>query len=1081
MLRIYAATVVLCTASLFGQTGSILGVITDSSSAAIPSADVTVINSATGLARNSQTDGQGNYAVRLLPVGTYRVEARKAGFGTSVREEIKLDVEQVSRIDITLKPGATTETIQVSAAAQLLDSETSTVGQVIDNKRIVELPLNGRNYLALALLTAGAVPDNLGRTGGEGGFSASGQHQYQVNVTVDGLDNTTRASGGPLGYEAQAVKPSLDAVEEFRVVTNNLAAEFGYRMGGQVFVTTKSGTNLLHGTGYEFLRNDKFDGTNFFANRNGSGKPSYRQNQFGGTLGGPLRRDKTFLFGSYEGLRIRLGNSFVSTVPTLLERTGNFNEIRPIFDPATTTGTGATLARTQFPSNIVPPSRWDPLFPKLLALYPLPTGPGITSNYFFSPTESNDSNSYDFKGDHAITDTSRISARYSRRDKNRYQPGPLPLPADGGLATTTSLVSHSAVLNHTQVFSPTLTNEFRFGSSVIRSQFDIPYSTALFSDFGIKGIPKTNLASSNDHGLSLFTPAGYAQLGSRAFWPNFDDFTLYQFNDVAYKTLSSHTVKFGIEFHKENVDRNAARFARGQFNFSREFTANPADRARTGDGLAEFMLGLAASGTLSNENGESINANYLGTFVQDDWKVNRKLTLNLGLRYEIFFAPTFPAGKVTNFIADLSQTGPNARLQYERPKDGSDCLCEQDLNNFGPRIGLAYQLTPKTVIRSGFGIIYGQADQYRTQVARANNQAPDFISLSFATTDRINARLVLKDGFPPVELPATTIPGPNLVGASTRPRFLPTQYSEQRFFDLQRELPGGVLVTLGYNGNETHHLLSAFDYNLPQGPSAATVASRRLLPYYTSISTELALGNLSYNAFTWKMEKRFARGLQFLSSYTWAHAIDNVGEEYNDTTGQGSVNPYNRALDRASSVTDVRHSYVLSSTYELPFGRGRAYLTRGRFTDYLLGGWQVGGILTLRTGTPFTVTTTGGITNAGGEDRPNRLRDGTLPGGQRTVDQWFDLSAFTIQPQYTYGNSGRNILRGPGLKNVDFTLQKFFTLRERLRLQFRAEAFNLTNTPAFGLPNGNLNGTGGGQITTAGEPRRIQCALKLLF
>ena len=1060
----------LSTVALFAQTGSVLGVITDATNAAVPAATVTATNANTGLVRAAETDSQGNYAIRLLPVGIYRLEVQKAGFGNAIREQIKLDVEQTARIDFSLKVGATVETIQVSAAAQLLDSETSTVGQVIDNKRIVELPLNGRNFLALALLTAGAVPDSGGRTSGEGGFSASGQHQYQVNITVDGLDNTTRASGGPLGYEAQAVKPSIDAVEEFRVVTNNLAAEFGYRMGGQVFVTTKSGTNQLHGTAYEFLRNDKFDGTNFFANRNGSGKPPYRQNQFGGTLGGPLRKDKAFLFGSYEGLRIRLGNSFVSTVPTLLQREGNFNEIRPIYDPATTTGSGANISRQQFPGNIIPKSRWDPLFPKLLALYPLPTNSGITNNYFYAPTERNDSNSYDFKGDQAITGNSRLSARYSRRDKDRYQPGPLPLPADGGLATTTVLISHSGVLNHTQVLSPTFTNEARFGASVIRSQFDIPYDTALFSEYGIKGIPKTNLSSSNDHGLSLFTPAGYAQLGSRAFWPNFDDFTLYQFNDIAYKTFSGHTLKFGVEYRKENVDRNAARFARGQFNFNREFTANPADRARTGDGFAEFMLGLAAAGTLSNENGESINTRYLGTFLQDDWKVTRRLTVNLGLRYDIFFAPTYPAGKVTNFIADLSQTGPSARLNYVRPTDGNDCLCRQDLNNFGPRIGFSYQLTPKTVVRSGFGIIYGQADQYRTQVARATNQAPDFISLSFSTTDRVTPRLTLKDGFPPVELPATTVPGPALIGATTRPEYIPTQYSAQRFFDIQRELPAGILLTLGYNGNATRHLLTGFDYNLPHGPSSATIASRRLLPFYTSISTQLALGNLDYNAFIWKLEKRFSKGLQFLSSYTWAHTIDNVGEEYNDTAGQGSVDPYNRALDRASSVTDVRHSYVLSSTYELPFGHNK-----------YLGGWQIGGILTLRTGTPFTVTTSGGITNAGGEDRPNRIGDGTLPAGQRSVDRWFDLNAFTVQPQYTYGNSGRNILRAPGLRNIDFTLQKFFQITEHLRLQFRAEAFNLTNTPFFGVPNGVLNGTGAGTITSAGEPRRIQFALKLIF
>ena len=440
------------------------------------------------------------------------------------RPEVKLDVDQVVRLDFILKPGALSETVEVSASAALLDSETATVGQVISNKSIVEMPLNGRNYLNLATLTAGTSPSVGGRTQSEGGFVAGGAHSYQMNVQVDGLDNNTVYSGGQIGYEAQAVKPSIDAVGEFKVITNNLSAEYGSRMGGTVLVTIKSGTNQLHGTAYEFLRNDAFDGTNFFANRNGAAKPEYRQNQFGGTLGGPIRKNKLFVFGSFDGTRIRSGTSAISTLPTAAERTGDFSKIRNIFDPLTTLGTGATMTRQMFPGDIIPKNRWDPLFPALMALYPATTTTttttGIVNNYYFSAADRNDWNNYDFKGDENFNDNNRLSVRYSRRDKDEYQNGPLPMPADGGLATTTTVHTNSVVGSYVRILSPTMNNELRVGQSRMLTNFDIPYEKPLFDQYGIKGIPKTNDASSNDHGLTLFNPSGYAELGSRAYWRN---------------------------------------------------------------------------------------------------------------------------------------------------------------------------------------------------------------------------------------------------------------------------------------------------------------------------------------------------------------------------------------------------------------------------------------------------------------------------------------------------------------------------------------------------------------------------------
>ncbi len=981
-------------ADLLAQTAAIDGVVTDQTNAVMPGVRIVVTNLDTGLRRERQTNGDGHYTVPLLPVGRYKVDASKSGFSNAERTDIQLDVQQVARIDFTMQTGPIVEAISVSATAVTIDSETSTVGQIVDNKRIVELPLNGRNYLTLAQLTTGTVTGIGDRTQAEGGFAASGQHMYQVNITVDGLDNTSVASGGPLGFEAQAVKPSIDAVQEFRVVTNNISAEYGGKMGGQVIVTLKSGTNQLHGSAYEFLRNSDLDGTNFFANLNGSPKPPFRQNQFGGTLGGPIRKDKTFLFGSYDGIRIRLGDSDISTVPTLAERTGDFTGIRPIFDPATTVGSGATMTRQPFPGNIVPMNRWDPLFPKILTLYPLPTTSGVANNYFYAPTESLNNDSFDFKGDHYLSDTSRISIRFSRRYKDQFQPGPLPLPSDGGLGTITDLTSNSVVATYTKTFSSTLNNEFRFGYSAMKTKFDIPFTTSLFAAYGITGIPSTGHPDSNNHGLTRFSAQGYVDIGPRSFWPNFNDLDLYQFNDTLSKYVGKHTIKVGGEFKDFAVYRNAARFARGQFQFNREFSADPQNRGNTGDALAEFMLGMAAAGTLGNENTENQFVKDLGLFVQDDWKVSSKLTLNLGLRYDVFFAQTFPDGGVSNFILNYGNTGPGAQLQQVRPKNGSDCGCSNDLKNFGPRVGLAYRLNDKTVIRSGFGILYGTPDDLTDDTARFKNQAPDFVEYSFSTIDRINSRLILKNGFPAIQLPATSVPGPQSVQINAQQSYMRTQYSEQWFLDVQRELPFDVLLTVGYNGNGSHQLFTNLNYNLPIGPSPLPIASREIWPYYTNVISYFPIGNLSYNALAIKLEKRFSKGLTFLSAFTWSHSIDDVppDPDLNQYQGgpQAPVVPYNVALNRGNSQTDIPRAFVLSSTYELPFGKGKQWLNNSRLVDLFLGGWQAGGILTLRDGYPFTVSTSGGITNAGGTDRPNALRSATLPSSQQSIYRWFD-------------------------------------------------------------------------------------------
>jgi hypothetical protein len=400
-----------------------------------------------------------------------------------------------------------------------------------------------------------------------------------------------------------------------------------------------------------------------------------------------------------------------------------------------------------------------------------------------------------------------------------------------------------------------------------------------------------------------------------------------------------------------------------------------------------------------------------------------------------------------------------------------------------PRLGLAYRLTQKTVLRAGAGVVYARADALQVQWARGQNQAPDFVEVGFGTIDRINPRLTLSGGFPAVQLPATSVPGPNSVGIDAPARYMPTQYSHQWFFDLQRELPLDTLLTVGYSGNGTHQLLINLNYNLPYdiAPSPVPLANRRMWGFYNNVNRQQGMGNLSYNGLLTRLEKRFSKGLTFLLAYTWSHSIDNTDEVGNNNAGS-ALKPWDRSLERGNSLSDVRHNFVLSASYELPFGRGKALLGgANRALDALIGGWQLGGIFSRASGLPYTVTTSGGITNAGGADRPNRLRDGALPASERSIDRWFDVSAFQVQPNYTYGNSGRGILTGPSLTNLDFSLAKAFDLTERVRLQFRAEAFNASNTPFFSTPGANINSAGVGTITSAGEPRRVQFGLKLVF
>ena len=1059
---------------LAAQYGAVQGLVTDTSKSVVPAASITLTNAATGVSTTVVTNESGLYSAPFLNPGTYNITAEKPGFKTARLDQVQLEIGQTARADFTLEVGSVSSAVEVSASGELVDTETSTVGQVIGNRQVQDLPLNGRNYLQLAQLTTSTAPANGSRSEDKGMFSALGQHGYQTNVILDGVDNNSRFSGGELGYEAQGVTPSIDSVAEFRVVTNNNSAEYGYRMGAAVIVETKSGTNAFHGSAYEFLRNDKLDGANFFAV--GQPKPAFRQNQFGGTIGGPVIKNRTFFFASYEGTRVRTGTSAITTLPTAAERAGDFSAVKNIiYDPATTVqNSAAQWVRTPFASNMIPASSFDPLAAKIIALYPLPDLGGLVNNNFYSATDTNDTDEIDTRVDHSFTDRERVFFRYSRRRSDQLTPGNLPMPADGGTGTTEDLVSHNGVGSLNSTFSPSLNNEVRVGVSHTDSVLDIPWTQNYNAVLGITGLP--DLGSANNHGMARFTPTGFSEIGARSFWPNFNNLDVDQFNDTLLWTHDRHIVKMGFAFLRETIFRNAARFARGQMSFDGSFTQSPASRGNTGSGMADFLLGLASGGTIGNQNGENVVAHSYSTFVQDDWKITSKLTLNLGLRWDLFEPPSYPDSQVSRL--DVFPGSPTYH-QYIYPKDGHDCGCQFDFHNFAPRVGFAWNPLPKTVFRSGFGIYYGTPDDISQDGSGPfANQAPAFTEINFPTDRLIQPALTVSQGFPPGLLPTTVVqPNTTAHGAYS---YTPTQYAMEWFADVQRELAWNSVVTLSYAGSGTRHLVQNLDFNQPYFPGPGAVQARRPFSFYSGITVATPLGDASYNAFTAKFEKRYSRGLDLMASYTWSHTIDDVTEIDTNAQGQGLQNNYNLRINRGNSEFNVAQVFVLSAVDDLPFGRGRHWINRPGPVAWILGGWQLGLILTLRSGLPFTPLVSTDVANLGTTNHPDVIGNAAVPGGQ-SIAHWFNVANFAVPATYTLGDSGRDNLLGPPFNNADLSLGKNFSITENKRLEFRCDAFNLTNTPHFGLPNANINLAQGGTITSAGAPREVQLALKVIF
>ena len=1097
----------LAAAAAFAQTtASLNGAIVDSSGAAVPGARVALANTDTNLRRDTVTDGEGLYTFPLLPPGSYSLTVQKDGFKQISREAFRLEVNQAARVDLTMQVGAVSETVEVTGAAPLLNSTTSSVGHVIDQKAVADLPLNGRNFVQLAILGPGVVGVGFSASGTIGSGSrpddmrpgtelfSNGNREQSNNFLLDGADNNFRRNG------LITLRPSVESVREFKIQTNLFGAEQGRNPGATVNVITKSGSNKFRGSAYEFFRSEKLDGREYFTPPSVK-KPPYRQNQFGASLGGPIVRDKLFFFADYEGYRRRRGiNTSVNTVPTAATRNGDFSAVRDIFDPVTVraqAGAASGYVRDPFPGRQIPRTRMDSVTSRLVQAYPLPDIAGLTNNQFTNPMNLQNWDQGDVRLDYTVTSNTTAFGRFSRQDTLTQPPStfgprqvagldiPVGLGNDGTFAGDSYLKAYHAVAGVTHVFSPTLIFDFRMGYG----RFNLRHlkdGAAPDVNLGERlGVPRSNQGPVS-WGIPIFAPANYTGIGGASSLPTIRLENTFNPNVSVTKLMGPHTLKLGTNIVRRQIIDFQTNRGDGRFNFDRTFTSDPNNTGATGDTMASFLLGAASA----------IEQDFLlvwagmrtmegGSYFQDDWKVTSKLTLNLGIRYEYTPPPVEVADRWANFNAATGKmviAGVNGNRRAGVSNDG---------NNWAPRFGFAYKARRSTVIRGGAGIFYNTQGN-GSAVFRLHRHLP-FGPINVATIDQFNPNVRrVAQGFDPI--PAIDIAQltTNPVGSfNSVPENYKTGYAQQMNLGIEHEVGSiGTVFKAAYVGNLARQVDSVFDINRAD-PGPGTPQSRRPLrniaPGVVGASYADTSGRANYHSLQMTAEKRFTASLGFLTAYTWSHSIDNVPLQQ----GGGSDGPVPqdiryRFLDRGTSGFDITHRFTESMNWAVPVGKGKRMAIDNAWANHLLGGWQMNGIVTIQTGLSFTPTLATAVSNSGGS-KPDRRGAGTLDSG-RTIDRWFDTSfntagaAWFTPAQFTYGNGGRNILRGPGRWNLDYSLFKNFAVTERVGVQFRSEFFNIFNHPQFDLPNPTIGNPNAGRISaTVGTPRDIQFSLRLSF
>ncbi|MEP7362040.1 MAG: TonB-dependent receptor [Acidobacteriota bacterium] len=1035
------------------DTGSISGIVTDTTGAVIPGVQLRITQQNTNVGVNAITNGSGFYAAPTLRPGPYFITIAKDGFRPEKHTGIEVRVQDRLELNFQLAVGTAATEVTVTATTPLLESETSSLGQVVGERNISNLPLNGRNFIQLATLTAGTLPST--RTAERDNFISNGARGVQNSYLLDGIDNRNRI----LGFDkssAQIIQPVIDGIQEFKVQTATFSAEFGQAAGGVVNVTMKSGTNQLHGNVFEFLRNSQLDSSPYFQS-NGA-KPQFMQNQFGATLGGRIIKDKTFFFGSWQSTRELNAAPQIGSVPTASMRQGIFPG--RVNDPAN--------GKTPFPNNTIPVSRWDSVSAGLLPLYPLENQPGATPavrNFSYNPKERLRADGYNLRIDHHLGQRDSIFGRISEGWNANRLPTTLPEPANQ--PGVTNLSARQIMVSETHTVSANKVNEFRVGFVYTAEDQDLLVDR-LFEKYGIKGTVNAprikGLPQFTINGLSSLGTAGpgvapIAATGSGNF-PLEKTGKVWQLLDNFSWVKSRHTIKFGIDFSRVTMFAYATNSARPNFNFNSTYS---------GVGLGDFLLGYINTTAISEQQLDTLRQNIYTGYFQDDWKVNGKLTLNFGMRYELpkpFFENL---DKMSNFVLEDGPCYHQIILVSDADRCGvGRSLTRTDKNNFAPRAGLAYQLTKKTVIRAGYGFFYGRDENYGV-AGRLTNNTPFVSSASFAG-DQNNPTFLLKDGFPANALSLAS----GSLNVINFPFNFMTPYVQQWNLNIQQDLGHNFLAQVSYTGSGAHKLYGLTNYNQPF-PGTGNVNARRPIQGYATINSYNPFINSTYNALLGKLERRFTNGMTVLASYTYGHSIDG-GPSPNDQSDPGPQDSRNLKAQKGSSNFDVRHRFVVSGLYQLPFGKSAGAL------NYLARDWQISGIISAQTGNPFTVTSSTDPSSTATTARPDRLRDGQLPADERVPTHWFDNTAFLTPTCACFGNSGRQILRGPGFQNVDIGISRDFLFHERYRVHFRGEAFNLFNHPNFGLPNSSIGSPAVGIIGTVVNPeRQVQLALKFFF
>lgn len=978
----------------------------------------------------------------------------------------------------------------------------------MDSERIVDLPLNGRYFSRLAVLTAGTAPTPAGaRDEKTGGFSSNGVRPYQNNYLLDGVDNNSM-SEDMVSQAAYVVGPPPDAIAEFKVQTNSMSAEFGRSGGAVLNVTVKSGTNSLHGTFYEFLRNSALDAKNFFDSPTDP-IPPFKLNQFGFSTGGPVYlpkiyngKNRTFFFFDYQGTRQRTGHTFLATVPPPAWRNGDFSGFQTIFDPATTTvDAQGNATRQPFAGNQIPQNRWNPISKKLLDLFPLPNVAGsvdvtgVANNYLTNPVEPDTTNQFDVRIDHRISDSDSIFGRFSYSNNSLMPPGAIPPPIDSAGFDSGDFRNNArnVVIAETHIFTPRTVNELRLGYSRNRSErLQFNSDKNLSAEYGIPGIP----FGPTNGGLPQFNIYDVGtSFGSAEYQPTVEVQNVFHIIDSLSLIRGRHTLKLGAEIKpRVNFTILQPPYPRGEFDFSGNATHDANPNNNSGLGTADFMLGILDNAILSSFINNTFQQPGQFYYVQDDFKVTKKLTLNLGLRYEfVTFAmekynaeANFNIATNTLDIAHGRQDPlppswyPQIRVNRNAPRS----LVPNEKHDFGPRIGFAYNLHRNTVIRGGYGIFYSSYEAGPLSIPNPGNNPPFFNQTTYPTQSFLqpNAKINnLSQGFPSDAL--SNPDAPSLF--SLDPRFH-NPYVQHWNFSVQQELGWNAVWEIAYAGSKGTRLYEFREAN-PIEPSSdpnADSASRRPRPYLGDLTYWCSCNSSHYHSLQTKVEKRFSSGLSFLTAYTYGKAIDETSQaSLGFHSGGGARSPDHPEWEKARADFDITHRFVNSLSYELPFGKGKRFASGLHgLGDALFGGWAIQGIQAVNSGTPRTVRGRAKC-NCSGEGRPNRVAGEPLYPANQDPSHWFNTAAFTDAEFGTFGNSGRNILTTASQVNVDTSLFKDFRIKEKARLQFRSEFFNMLNHPNFKSNSLQVRfyRADAGAYSAAWPSRQIQFALKLIY